>query len=102
MGYQFAYDLGASVAGHPHLMRLKLEDAVRQHVFYNFYPPLPAAVIEPCVQAIEAYQDGEYDRIIETEFEHRIHGHQVPASAIVDACKLHGFVDALCVQTGMP
>lgn len=102
MGYNFAYDLGAAVAGHSGLQSLRLRDAIRQHIYYNFVPSLPGSMIEPCAQAIEAYMEGDYDRIIETPFQHRIYGNEVPASALVEACRLHGFVDAICIQTGVP
>lgn len=104
MGYTFAYELGSAVAGtngFDRLNKLRLEIAVEQHLQYNFYPPIPLGMTDPCCKAINACLEDDPERMIVTgRFEHKRYGAEVPAHAIVDACRLEGFVDAMyfCVE----
>jgi hypothetical protein len=100
MGYTFTRELGEMVSCRND-QQLSLRTAILHHLRGNCYPPIPSEMVEPCALAVEAYQDGDLDRIIETPYEHRDHGYEVPASAIVDACRLHGFIDALCNDLGI-
>ena len=34
------------------------------HLTGNFYPPVPVSMAQPCIEAIDAYWDGEYDKFI--------------------------------------
>ena len=42
-----------------------LDTALLWHLRSNHYPPVPASMIEPCKQAIDAYWDEDYHREIE-------------------------------------
>lgn len=57
MGHAFAVDLTSS--------DLDLRRAVGIHLTSNHYPPVPAEMIEPCVLAIEASNDGDDELLIE-------------------------------------
>jgi hypothetical protein len=38
-----------------------LRQAIGWHLSANHYPPVPASMIEPCMQAIEAANEGRWD-----------------------------------------
>jgi len=55
MGYNTALDLSEE---------LDLEMALSIHLQSNHYPPVPLSMVEPCIEAIDAYYDEDYDRMI--------------------------------------
>jgi hypothetical protein len=55
MGYNTALDLAD----------LDLEVALGYHLQGNHYPPVPLSMVEPCIEAIDAYWDEDFDRAIE-------------------------------------
>lgn len=44
--------------------RFDLEAALRWHLTYNHYPPVPDSMISPCRAAIEAASRGDWEREI--------------------------------------
>ena len=56
MGYNTALDLSES---------LDLEMALSIHLQSNHYPPVPLSMVEPCIEAIDAYYDEDYNKLIE-------------------------------------
>ncbi len=42
-----------------------LDRALQWHLQANHYPPIPTYMVEPCKQAIEACNEGEWDRLID-------------------------------------
>ena len=56
MGYNTALDLSNE---------LDLEMALSIHLQSNHYPPVPLSMVEPCIQAIDAYYDEDYNKMIE-------------------------------------
>jgi len=58
MGSNFATDLAELDLG------LSLEDSIAIHLSANHYPPVPRSMVEPCIDAIDAYYDEDYDRLI--------------------------------------
>lgn len=42
-----------------------LDTALAWHLRSNHYPPVPASMVEPCKQAIEAWSEGDYRREID-------------------------------------
>ena len=38
--------------------------ALEWHLLFNQYPPQPRELVVPCLEAIEAWQEGEPDRLI--------------------------------------
>jgi hypothetical protein len=58
MGSNLAYDLASDELG------LDLETAIGYHLQGNHYPPVPLSMVQPCIDAIDAYYDESYDRLI--------------------------------------
>lgn len=58
MGSNFAHDLAQDEIG------LGLERAIGIHLRSNHYPPIPLSMVQPCIEAIEAYYDEDIDREI--------------------------------------
>jgi len=46
------------------IKRARLENAIEWHLKYNFYPPYPRALIKPCLEAIEAVNQGNPNGLI--------------------------------------
>jgi hypothetical protein len=55
MGYNTALDL----------TELDLEVALGYHLQGNHYPPVPLSMVQPCIEAIDAYYDEDYNKLIE-------------------------------------
>jgi hypothetical protein len=84
MGYNTALDLSNE---------LNLEVALGYHLQGNHYPPVPLSMVEPCIEAIDAFYDEDYNREIALP-EGVLWRGQVtaPASAIVDAHHLNAWL----------
>lgn len=84
--------------GHLHAVDIQnytdFETALRWHLQSNHYPPVPAAMYEPCVAAIEAANEGDFERAINLTGIAQYKGADTaPAWAIVDAHHLDAFID---------
>ena len=44
---------------------LDLEQGIAYHLQGNHYPPVPLSMVEPCIKAIDAYWEEDFDRSIE-------------------------------------
>ena len=55
MGYNTSLDLATE---------LDLEVAIGYHLQGNHYPPVPLSMVEPCIEAIDAFYDEDYNREI--------------------------------------
>ena len=44
---------------------LDLEKQLAYHLQGNHYPPVPLSMVQPCIEAIDAAYDEDYNRIIE-------------------------------------
>ena len=87
MGYNLAYDLASDELG------LNLERGLAIHLQSNHYPPVPVAMVQPCIDAIDAYHEGDYSRLIELPAGISWRGEtSCPASAIVDAHHLDAWL----------
>jgi hypothetical protein len=69
---------------------LDLETQLLYHLKGNHYPPVPAEMVQPCIDAIDAYYDEDYQRMITlpkvNDFQITWRGQsEAPASHIVDA-----------------
>ena len=58
MGSNFATELADYDLG------LDLSTAIGIHLSANHYPPVPASMVTPCIEALEAYWEDETDREI--------------------------------------
>ena len=77
MGYNTALDLANE---------LDLEVAIGYHLQGNHYPPVPLSMVQPCIDAIDAYYDEDYGREINLPEGISWRGQDsAPAHAIVDA-----------------
>jgi hypothetical protein len=85
MGYSTALDLSDT---------LSLETGLAIHLQTNHYPPVPVAMVQPCIDAIDAYND-DYDlnRMIELPKDITWRGQtSAPASAIIEAHHLDAWL----------
>jgi hypothetical protein len=79
MGSNLAYDLASDELG------LDLETAIGYHLRANHYPPVPLSMVEPCIDAIDAYWNEDYNKMIEMPEGVLYRGSKyAPASAIVE------------------
>ena len=58
MGHNTALDLAENID-------ITLEQAIGYHLQGNHYPPVPLSMVQPCIDAIDAYHDFEPMRYIE-------------------------------------
>ena len=87
MGSNMAYDLASDE------LNLDLERAIGFHLQGNHYPPVPLSMVQPCIDAIDAYHDQDYNRKIELpEGITWRDQNTAPASAIVDAHHLEAWL----------
>lgn len=87
MGSNLSRELAS---GELDFLGLSLNKQMVIHLTGNFYPPIPMSMVEPCVEAIEAYWEDDYDREIELPKPITYKGlTTAPAHAIIDQHKLH-------------
>jgi hypothetical protein len=77
---------------------LDLETQILYHLKGNHYPPVPAEMVGPCIEAIDAYYDEDFGRMIEMpmigDFQVLYKGMtHAPARAIVEQHHLDVFID---------
>lgn len=77
---------------------LDLETQLLYHLKGNHYPPVPAEMVTPCIEAIDAYYEEDYDRMIDMpmvgDFQILYKGSkQAPARAIVSQHHLEWFIN---------
>jgi hypothetical protein len=77
---------------------LDLETQLLYHLQGNHYPPVPREMVQPCIDAIDAYYDEDYSRMIDMpmvgDFQITYKGSkQAPASAIVSQHHLEWFIN---------
>lgn len=77
MGYNTALDLSENT---------NINTALRIHLQANHYPPVPSSMVQPCLDAIDAYHNEDYSRLIELPEGILWRGEtSAPASAIAEA-----------------
>ncbi len=77
---------------------LDLETQLLYHLKGNHYPPVPAEMVAPCIEAIDAAYDEDYERMIDMpmvgDFQILYKGNtQAPAWAIIEQHHLQFFID---------
>lgn len=84
LGYKEQAELG----------NISLQNALRIHLTGNHYPPHPPELVGPCLEAINAANDEEIDRIIELPegLEYRGAYSRVSAATLIRACHLSAFI----------
>lgn len=84
MGYNTALDLSE---------QLDIHSSLRIHLQSNHYPPVPSSMVQPCLDAIDAYYDEAYDRLIELPEGVSWRGNDTaPAHAIAEAHHLDAWL----------
>lgn len=72
---------------------VSLERALAWHLQSNHYPPVPLVMIVPCIAAIEAANEDDYERDIDLPEEVSYKGHShAPAWKIIEAHHLDAFI----------
>jgi hypothetical protein len=59
MGSNLATELADGTLG------LDMESAIAMHLRGSHYPPVPYSMVQPCIDAIDAYWEDSQDRLIE-------------------------------------
>jgi hypothetical protein len=73
---------------------LEIDDALAWHLRSNHYPPVPLSMIEPCKEAIQAFLEGDYLRMIPMPEGASYRGSNfAPADAIVSQHHLDAWVE---------
>lgn len=77
---------------------LDLETQLLYHLKGNHYPPVPAEMVKPCIEAIDAAYDEDFNRMIDMpmvgDFQILYKGNtQAPAYAIIEQHHLEWFID---------
>lgn len=73
---------------------MTLEQALSYHLTSNHYPPVPTSMIPICIEAINAFNEGDYDRLITLPEGVSYRGSdKAPSSAIVEAHHLDAFLN---------
>jgi hypothetical protein len=86
MGNNFAADLAE--------MDLDLNNAIAIHLTSNHYPPVPSSMVQPCIDAIDAINDEDGNRLIELPEGVSWRGEtHAPAYAIAEAHHLHNWLN---------
>ena len=88
MGSNFATELADN-----ELLDLDLETAIGIHLQGNHYPPVPLSMVEPCIEAIDAYWDEDYNKLIEMPEGVSYRGSKyAPAYAIIEQHHLEAWL----------
>lgn len=88
MGNNFAQELANGV-----FPDLTLEDQIRMHLTGNHYPPVPLSMVKPCIEAIDAYWEGDTNREIDLNETSWRGKNYAPAWAIIDGHHLHAWIE---------
>ena len=78
------------------LFDISLEQQIAIQLRSNHYPPVPLTMVEPCIQAIVAYNDGESNKQIPLPEGVTWRGKEsAPAHAIIEGHHLHAWCESL-------
>ncbi len=67
--------------------------AIAWHLQSNHYPPVPSSMIDPCLNAIEACLDGDYEQLIHLNGSFWRGNDSAPAYAIVEGHHLQAWIE---------
>lgn len=64
---------------------LSLEEQILVHLTSNHYPPVPKVMVEPCIEAIDSANEGDWDKMIKMPEGVSYKGEsEAPVSAMVE------------------
>ena len=72
---------------------LSMEDALAWHLRSNHYPPVPLSMIQPCMDAIEAGLDEDWNRLIHLNGSSWRGQDYAPAYAIIEGHHLDAWLE---------
>ena len=73
-------------------LNISMRDSIAIQLRSNHYPPVPLSMIDPCIEAINACNEQEYDKLIELPEGISWRGEtHAPASAIVEGHHLEAW-----------
>ena len=85
MGHNMAVDLAELV--------IDIHQSITVHLRSNHYPPVPYSMVQPCIDAIYACDEQEYDKLIELPEGVMWRGQSsAPAHAIVEGHHLEAWL----------
>lgn len=88
MGSNLAYELASGE------LNVTLEQAIGWHLQGNHFPPIPSSMIQPCIEAIDAGNDEDWDReIAMPEGILYKYGNTAPAWAVIEQHHLHAWIE---------
>jgi hypothetical protein len=88
MGNAFASELATEDFG------LTLEQAIGIHLTSNHYPPVPLSMVEPCLNAIDLANEGDWEAPVKLpEGVYYRDKESAPVWAIVDQHHLHNWIE---------
>jgi hypothetical protein len=71
---------------------LEIDSAIAWHLRSNHFPPVPLSMVEPCIEAIYACNDGDYEKLIHLNGSFWRGNDSAPAYAIVEGHHLDTWV----------
>jgi hypothetical protein len=72
---------------------LTLEDQITWHLKSNHFPPIPKSMVKPCIEAIDAANEGDWEKLISLPEGTGYRGLTVaPVHAIVEAHHLETWI----------
>jgi hypothetical protein len=72
---------------------LTLEDQITWHLKSNHFPPIPKSMVKPCIEAIDAANEGNWEKLISLPEGTGYRGLTVaPVHAIVEAHHLETWI----------
>jgi hypothetical protein len=72
---------------------MDIRTSLRYHLTGNHYPPVPASMVDACLDTIDAYHDEDYDRLIALPESVSWRGEtSAPAHAIAEAHHLDNWL----------
>lgn len=72
---------------------LTLEDQITWHLKSNHFPPIPKSMVKPCIEAIDAANDGDWEKLVSLPEGTGYRGLTVaPVHAIVEAHHLETWI----------
>lgn len=72
---------------------LSIEDAIIWQLRSNHFPPVPMSMVQPCIEAINAYNNGNPEEEIDLSGSLYRGNTTAPAWAIIDAHHLHAWIE---------
>jgi len=71
---------------------LGMEGSIAMHLRVNHYPPVPTSMVQPCIDAIDAYWEEDLNRLIELPKGVLWRGQEsAPAYAIIESHHLESW-----------